>query len=470
MLLTRLTEVCARDASAVTSSRAKTAASAQAVARRAEGRNREGDGPPAERGSRLSAWAPLNLVGLSGCRVVGLSGCRVVGLSLSHASTNRKNRRRAVRFANPEHRSPLQPSPEQAGLPHRNRLEIGHSDKLYVTNTENSIYPAMTGRAIAFEDFASGAHGRDSTGFRGVRRDRDPDRRPAALRPLILSSAGLRPAKGGAYRRTDPGWKHPLDTRLAPLLGMRENRRGGRPKRCVNPVGSGSGAPQQGRRRCSQTVSEQRPRQQPALSLPKGARIEGRRRQGTPFDFIIHERFPVFLNFVPDMGLTSGGLWYDGPRGSGLRSRFPGAPRGRAAPFLKTREKPTGDVRPPPRARNQVREPRRRETRARADTGARAGYARKRDPLPVGAGETMTATDPQSAAMLADGGAPPRRPHKAPAQRPGRRFTPRRHPGRRGAPIWDLGRPGPEPGEEIDKRDGFMPEQATAYEPRTCGT
>ena len=36
------------------------------------------------------------------------------------------------------------------------------------------------------------------------------------------------------------------------------------------------------------------------------------------------------------------------------------ASRGRAAPFLKTREKPTGDVRPLPRARNQAREPRRR--------------------------------------------------------------------------------------------------------------
>ena len=115
------------------------------------------------------------------------------------------------------------------------------------------------------------------------------------------------------------------------------------------------------------------------------------------------EQFPMFLNFVPDMGLTSGGLWYDGPQGSGLRSRLPRRCAAGRRRFLKTREKPTGDVRPLPRARNQVREPRRRR-HAPARRGAGAGYARKRDPLPVGEGETMTATDPQPAAMLSGGG------------------------------------------------------------------
>ena len=92
------------------------------------------------------------------------------------------------------------------------------------------------------------------------------------------------------------------------------------------------------------------------------------------------------------MGLTSGGLWYDGPQ-EATPEPPPRVPRGRAAPFLNTREKPTGEVRPLPRARNQVREPRRRR-HAPARRGTRAGYARKRDPLPVGEGETMTATDP----------------------------------------------------------------------------
>ena len=142
-----------------------------------------------------------------------------------------------------------------------------------------------------------------------------------------------------------------------------------------------------------------------------------------PSSFAKHEQFPAFLNFVPDMDLTSGGVWYDGPQGSGIRTRFPRRCAAERRRFLKTREKPTGDVRPLPRARNQAREPRRRR-HAPARRGAGAGYARKRVPLPVGEGETMTATDPQPAAMLADGGAPPRRPHKAPAQRPGRRFTP----------------------------------------------
>ena len=73
----------------------------------------------------------------------------------------------------------------------------------------------------------------------------------------------------------------------------------------------------------------------------------------------------------------------------------PGAARPGGASFLKTREKPTGEVRPLPRARNQVREPRRRETRAGGRGRRRAGYARKRDPLPVGEGGTMTATDPR---------------------------------------------------------------------------
>ena len=46
-------------------------------------------------------------------------------------------------------------------------------------------------------------------------------------------------------------------------------------------------------------------------------------------------------------------------------------PRGRRRRFLKTCEKPTGELRPLSRARNQAREPRRRETRARGRAPAR---------------------------------------------------------------------------------------------------
>ena len=199
------------------------------------------------------------------------------------------------------------------------------------------------------------------------------------------------------------------------------------------------------------------------------------------FSFTQGEQFPMFLNFVPDMSLTSDGLWYDGPQGNGLRSSPPpaccAAERRR---FLKTHEKPTGDVRPPPRARNQAREPRRHAKRAPAPTQAPAQDTRgNRDPLPVGEGETMTATDPQPATMLADGGAPPRRPHKARAQRPGRRFTPpassrtarSADPGPQAA--WPRPREAaacPRTGRGDRQPDGFMPEPTTAYEPCACRT
>ncbi len=48
----------------------------------------------------------------------------------------------------------------------------------------------------------------------------------------------------------------------------------------------------------------------------------------------------------------------------------------------KPRRERTGEVCPPSRARNQAREPRRRETRAGAGAGAQAHYARNRDPPP----------------------------------------------------------------------------------------
>ncbi len=54
----------------------------------------------------------------------------------------------------------------------------------------------------------------------------------------------------------------------------------------------------------------------------------------------------------------------------------------------KPRRERTGEVRPLSRARNQVREPRRRQ-RAQAGAGTHAGYARKKGP---GAWEALPAT------------------------------------------------------------------------------
>ena len=115
------------------------------------------------------------------------------------------------------------------------------------------------------------------------------------------------------------------------------------------------------------------------------------------------------------------------PEGSGLRSRLPGCRAAGRRRFLKTREKPTGEVRPPPRARNQVREPRRRQ-HAPARAGAPAQDTRgKGTRSRSGKGETMTATDPPPT-----GGAAARRRMTAPL--PGTRTRPRSEAGRRFTP------------------------------------
>ena len=90
------------------------------------------------------------------------------------------------------------------------------------------------------------------------------------------------------------------------------------------------------------------------------------------------------------MGLTSAGLWYDGPQGSGIRTRFLRRCAAGRRRFLKTREKPAGEVRPLRRARNQVREPRRRR-HAPAPAQVTRGKGTR---SPSEGGETMTATDP----------------------------------------------------------------------------
>ena len=48
------------------------------------------------------------------------------------------------------------------------------------------------------------------------------------------------------------------------------------------------------------------------------------------------------MNFVLCVGLTSGGLWYDGPQGRRTPEPPPRVPRGRAAPFLKTPDSADG--------------------------------------------------------------------------------------------------------------------------------
>ena len=54
-----------------------------------------------------------------------------------------------------------------------------------------------------------------------------------------------------------------------------------------------------------------------------------RRRRGTGDRLCssIYEKFLVFLKFVSHLILTYAGVWYDVPKGSGIRSRVPGAAR-----------------------------------------------------------------------------------------------------------------------------------------------
>ena len=105
--------------------------------------------------------------------------------------------------------------------------------------------------------------------------------------------------------------------------------------------------------------------------------------------------------------------------------------------FLKTREKPTGGGAPSARARNQAHEPRRRDTRAGTRTGARAGYARNRDPLPVGARRNDDGNRP-----------PPRRRTRRTSRKaamPAERLAPAASADAKAAPT----QPPPQAGEEL---------------------
>ena len=164
--------------------------------------------------------------------------------------------------------------------------------------------------------------------------------------------------------------------------------------------------------------------------------------------------------------------------------------RGRAAPFLKTPEKPTGDVRPAPRARNQAREPRRRrhapapaqDTRG---TGTRSPSGkeerdddRNRTPTGGDAGRRrMTAPLPGTAAPAAQGpGFPARGRGQAEAgatiyPSASSRTARSADPGPQAA--WSRPREAaacPRTGRGDRQPDGFMPEPATAYEPCACRT
>ena len=89
-----------------------------------------------------------------------------------------------------------------------------------------------------------------------------------------------------------------------------------------------------------------------------------------------------------------------GPREAAAMDRVPPAP----ARCGTTPIQPTGEVRPPPasRARNQAHEPRRRETRARAGTGAHAVRAKQG---PAAPGRRGAAPTPPSAMFAAFGAA-----------------------------------------------------------------